>query len=196
MFSRIFAEPLLDIHLMNKEIDAVNSEHEKNINQDNWRQQQLIRALANANHPFSKFSTGNKETLKNIDHKLLHAKLLEFYNKYYVPNNMKLTIISNQDLETMQEQVTKYFGDIRQGSEEENKKVYGAVTPRGENAFYNENLGKIVWFKKLSSNINLDIIFTIDEVMSKYKSKPEDYFSYLIIYSGEGSFISLLKEKN
>ena len=30
MFSRMFAEPLFDINYMNKEIEAVNSENEKN----------------------------------------------------------------------------------------------------------------------------------------------------------------------
>ena len=64
---------------MNKEIEAVNSEHEKNINQDNWRQQQIIRTLSNPNHPFNMFSTGNKSTFKKINPKLLHKKLNEFY---------------------------------------------------------------------------------------------------------------------
>ena len=145
---------------MNKEIEAVNSEHEKNINQDNWRQQQIIRTLSNPNHPFNMFSTGNKSTFKKINPKLLHKKLNEFYIKYYVPSNMRLTIISNEELETIQDQVTKYFGDIRAETKEENKQTYGSL-PDSENAFYKGNLGKLIYFKKLASTLSLDIIFSI-----------------------------------
>ena len=180
---------------MNKEIEAVNSEHEKNINQDNWRQQQIIRTLSNPNHPFNMFSTGNKSTFKKINPKLLHKKLNEFYIKYYVPSNMRLTIISNEELETIQNQVTKYFGDIRAETKEENKQTYGSL-PDSENAFYKGNLGKLIYFKKLASTLSLDIIFSIDEVLSKYQTKPDDYLTYLLKYSGEGSFISFLKENN
>ena len=180
---------------MNKEIEAVNSEHEKNINQDNWRQQQIIRTLSNPNHPFNMFSTGNKSTFKKINPKLLHKKLNEFYIKYYVPSNMRLTIISNEELETIQDQVTKYFGDIRAETKEENKQTYGSL-PDSENAFYKGNLGKLIYFKKLASTLSLDIIFSIDEVLSKYQTKPDDYLTYLLKYSGEGSFISFLKENN
>ena len=55
IFSRIFAEPLLDFSIMKKEINNLNNENERNINNDNWRQNQLIRSLANPHHPFSKF---------------------------------------------------------------------------------------------------------------------------------------------
>jgi len=195
MFSRMFAEPLLDLNLMNKEIDAVNSEHEKNINQDNWRQQQIIRLLANPNHPFNSFSTGNNVTLRNIEPIFLHQKIVNFYNSYYVPSNMRLTVISDQDLDIIQEQVTKYFGNIRTENKEVNVKTYGTF-PRNENAFYKDNLGKIVYFKKLGSSSSLDFVFSIDEVNSKYKIKPENYLTYLIKYSGEGSLIRYLKENN
>jgi insulysin len=93
MFSRIFAEPLFDIRYTSKEIDAVNSENENNFNNDDWRELQLIKFLANKNHPFSRFSTGNFKTLKdNINIEVLHKKLFSFYNKYYVPENMRLVI--------------------------------------------------------------------------------------------------------
>lgn len=37
--------------------------HGKNINSDMWRQMQLWRGAGNPAHPFSRFHTGNHETL-------------------------------------------------------------------------------------------------------------------------------------
>lgn len=93
MFSRMFAEPVFDIKYMDKEIDAVNSEHEKNINNDGWRKRQLLRSLSNVKHPNNKFATGSKETLRNATSKELNKKLKKFYLNNYKSYNMKLAII-------------------------------------------------------------------------------------------------------
>lgn len=95
MFSSMFANPLFDKNLMTKEINAVNSENEKNLNQDSWRQNELLKALSNEKHPYFNFATGNTNTLKSVGLDNLHKKLLEFYDKYYIPNSMKLAITSN-----------------------------------------------------------------------------------------------------
>lgn len=98
MFSRMFAEPLFDKNYMNKEINAVNSENEKNLNSEFWRHMQVLKTLADPNDPFSKFSTGNNQTLRTVDLDTLHLKLEKLYNDYYLPENMKLVILSNYKL--------------------------------------------------------------------------------------------------
>ena len=89
----MFADPLFDFKYMNKEIDAINSENEKNLNKDAWRELQVIKQLANKDSPFNKFSTGNNSTLRGIDPKNLNFKLRKLYEKYYLPQNMKLVIL-------------------------------------------------------------------------------------------------------
>ena len=64
-----------------------------------------------------------------------------------------------------------------------------------ENPYYKEILGKIVWFQKISNNIQLDIIFIIDSLIPKYKTKPSDYFNYLLKFSGKNSLIYQLKKQ-
>ena len=108
LFSKFFSEPLLDYDYMKKEIDVIESEHHNQINQENWRHQQIIKALSNSNHPFNMYSTGKKSIFKNIFPRLLHQKLIDLFKKFYVPTNMRLTVISNQDLQIIQDQVIKY----------------------------------------------------------------------------------------
>jgi insulysin len=194
MFSRIFAEPLLDFSLMKKEIQAVNSENDKNLNNDNWRRHQLIKSLANPRHPYSKFGTGNKETLGSIEGKILHSKIERFYKKYYVPANMKLVLQGNVEMDLLQKMATKYFSDIRLDTQQDDPIIqYGHINTF-EKAFYRENLGKAIWYQKLSSSISLDFIFVIEEIISKYKTKPYEYITYILNYSAERSFVSYLKQ--
>jgi len=98
MFSRMFAEPLFDMEFMNKEIDAVNSEHNKNLNQDIWKENELIKSLSNPKHPYNKFHTGNNQTFRQVSLEALNAKLKEYYQKYYIPTNMKLVVMSKSNI--------------------------------------------------------------------------------------------------
>lgn len=191
----MFAEPLFDLTFMNKEIEAVNSENEKNLNQDNWREHQIVKTLANPKHPFHRFNTGNNSTLRNVDLITLNKRLNAFYNRYYTPNNMKLVVLSNQSLDLMQAQVSQFFSDIRLDSLQKDEAVkYGKLRTK-EKAYNAEQLCKIVWYNKIAALPTLDIIFNLDEIVSSFKTKPMDYPSYLLKYSGEGSLINFLKGK-
>ena len=92
IFSTMFYNPLFEMSHINKEINAINSENQKNLNQDNWRQYQLIKYLSNPEHPFNKFSTGNYKTLNAITSELLNKRLKDFFNKFYNTANMRLII--------------------------------------------------------------------------------------------------------
>ena len=90
----MFAEPLFDVSLINKEINSVNSENEKNLNSDNWRQNQLLKSLANSKSPFHNFGTGNNNTLLSQGIGALNEKLNSFFRENYIPSNMRLVVSS------------------------------------------------------------------------------------------------------
>jgi len=58
-FAKFFLEPLFTTTATEREISAVNSEHEKNVADDYWRLAQLEKNAAEPNHPYNKFGTGN-----------------------------------------------------------------------------------------------------------------------------------------
>ena len=80
IFSQFFHSPLLDPSCVDKEINAVNSEHSKNLNNDGNRNLQVMRSESNPDSPFCKFSTGNLNTLNDPN---LYDRLRDFYNQYY-----------------------------------------------------------------------------------------------------------------
>merc|ERR1711892_1382369 len=68
-FSQFFLCPLFTESATEREVNAVNSEHEKNIPNDTWRINQIEKVTADQKHDFSKFGTGNKETLDTLPKK-------------------------------------------------------------------------------------------------------------------------------
>jgi insulysin len=83
-FAQFFVSPLFNENCVEKEIKAVDSEHQKNLQDDVWRLQQLRRSLSKTDHPYHKFGTGDLETLWNrpraqgLD---IRAELIKFYEE-------------------------------------------------------------------------------------------------------------------
>lgn len=119
-FSQFFISPLFTESATLREINAVNSEHEKNLSTDVWRIRQVNKCIANQDHPYAKFGTGNKQTLldipkeNNID---IRSELIKFHKKWYSSNIMSLAIFGKESLDELEEVTIKYFSDI------ENKNV-------------------------------------------------------------------------
>lgn len=57
-FSQFFLQPLFTATATEREVNAVNSENDKNLQQDVWRLHQLDKSTCKPDHAFSKFATG------------------------------------------------------------------------------------------------------------------------------------------
>ena len=57
-FAQFFISPLFDASGADREVEAVHSEHEKNVMSDVWRLDQLDKEISNPNHDYHKFGTG------------------------------------------------------------------------------------------------------------------------------------------
>ena len=55
---QFFVSPLISVDGVEREVNAVDSEHSKNLSSDPWRQLQLAKHQSNPEHPWSHFSTG------------------------------------------------------------------------------------------------------------------------------------------
>ena len=111
-FSQFFIAPLFTPKFVDREKNAVNSEFQKNRQNDNWRLFQLSKLDYKDNHPAKKFGSGNKDTLKTINREALIA----WHKKYYVARNMTLTLVSNHSLEMLEKLTRSYFSGIKDAS--------------------------------------------------------------------------------
>ena len=117
IFSQFFIEPLFNEDSVEREINAIESEHKKNLNEPLWIGRQIIYNLSKKNSGVNRFTTGTKKSL-GVDNnsassfKKLRNKMIEFYNSYYCSDNMCLTIQSNEDIETIEKYIDQYFSII------------------------------------------------------------------------------------
>lgn len=107
IFYNLIKEPLLSESSQEREVLAVDSEHEKNILNDSWRFYRLLGLLSNKEHPLYKFGTGNKETLGN---KLAVKQVREFFNNYYHSNNFYICLAGKKDKSFYSNLLNKNFG--------------------------------------------------------------------------------------
>ncbi|KAI9096425.1 Metalloenzyme, LuxS/M16 peptidase-like protein [Phlyctochytrium arcticum] len=189
-FAQFFISPLFAESCTEREMNAVDSEHKKNLQSDNWRVYQLEKDLSNPNHPFKKFGTGNLETLRDIPiaKKLdIRKVLLEFHDKYYSANIMKLVLVGKESLDELTNWVVTRFSEVR------NKDIQ--VPSFEGHPLTKSELGKQVLIKPVKELRHLEITFPFPDTQPLYKVQPSKYLAHLIGHEGEGSILSLLKQK-
>lgn len=88
-FAHFFIDPLFSQEAVSKEVNAVNSEYEIDVNSEDWKIVNLFSLLADSTHPASRFSIGNNEVLSKDG---VVDALKEFYADKYSSNLMALAV--------------------------------------------------------------------------------------------------------
>jgi secreted Zn-dependent insulinase-like peptidase len=108
-FSQFFISPIFNESSLMRELNAVNSEHLKNLQNQNWRSYQLVKHVSAEGKPFNSFSTGNMETLNKPG---IRSAMLAFHARHYYASNMRLAVISQESIETMTSMVASKFASV------------------------------------------------------------------------------------
>ena len=115
IFSNFFVAPLFTSSGTEREVQAVNSENSKNLTADGRRRLQILKDIADPNHYYSKFSTGNSETLPTNDPEklgMIREALLCFHKRHYRPEKMTVVIAGPQSIETLEQWVGERYSAI------------------------------------------------------------------------------------
>ena len=95
-----------------RERNAVNNEHEKNLLDDGWKGEQLSRDISTK--PYNRFSTGNKETLRGgAEAAALLDNVTSFWQAHYTADRMTVAILGVHTLDELQGFADAAFGAIR-----------------------------------------------------------------------------------
>lgn len=118
MFLDFFVAPSFNASAVDREINAVHSEDEKNHSVDFWRLDELYRGLFTPDHPRHYYGNGNITTLKHEPEAKglsVHDALKAFFAKYYVAESCALVLYSPMPAEELIASVTPILGLIKSG---------------------------------------------------------------------------------
>jgi insulysin len=191
-FAQFFVEPLFLESTLDRELRAVDSENKKNLQSDQWRLAQLSRTLSNPKHPFSKFSTGNLETLRDLPEKRgvkIREKFMEFYEEHYSANLMKLVVLGKEPLDKLEEWVDQLFTAVK------NKDFPDNRWDGPEEPLTTSELCTQVFAKPVMESRTLEICFPYPDEEDLYETHPSRFLGHLLGHEGPGSILAYIKEK-
>jgi insulysin len=176
IFSRFFIDPLFDKNSIKKEINAINNEYLKNINNDNWKLYQFINNIYNSDSLIKNFSTGSIESLDKSD---LLEEMLKFYNNNYISSNISLCIGSSLSIEELYNIINKSFGKIVK--KDKNKFIINKP-------FLSDNMNKTFYLKSIADIYNISYIWEIPIIEEYLYTKDFNILSLLICDISNNNF--------
>ena len=99
----------------------------------------ISKNLYPATHPYNWDVIGSLEDLQNAT--LEDVK--SFYNRWYVPNNVTLTIAGDFNVKQTKAWVEKYFGDIRRGEAIPKMVKQSVILTETKKLYYEDNFAKL-----------------------------------------------------
>lgn len=109
MFSHMFSDPLFNPSGIKRELHAIDSEHDKNIESDGSRMWMILKETGNPHHPNALFSTGNAETLEGIPQK----EVKRWFRENYSADRAHLVLYSTQPIEQLKAQTVELFSAMK-----------------------------------------------------------------------------------
>lgn len=189
-FAQFFIAPLILESSSTRELEAVNSEYFKNVDNDDWRIHQISKTISDPDHDYSKFNIGNLETLRDVPCSQginTREALLKFHDQWYSSNLMSLCVLGKESIDDLIKIVVPLFSSIK------NKNVPPKIWTK--NPYSEKSLTKKIFVVPIKDKRNMDIIFKYTDETKYYKEAPGHYLAHLIGHEGKGSLLSELKAR-
>ena len=186
-FAQFFSSPNFDAKYVDRERNAVESEYRLKIKDDGRRMMDVLQEQVNPQHPLSKFTVGNLETLADWENRPVRDELLAIYKKYYSANIMKLVVLGSESLDELQAMVEPRFALV------ENANVL--VDAHSAPLFEPERLPMQISALPLQNSRELSLSFPLPKMLPHWQKKPASYLAALIGHEGDGSLLDVLKKR-
>jgi insulysin len=179
--AQFFIAPLFAPEFTEREMNAVNSEFQKNLESDGWRQFQLHCAHYPEAHPANHFNIGSRETLGGTT----REELLAFHQAHYSANTMTLAVVGQDSLDQLEAWVRTYYSAI------ENRQL---ETLRFDPNFSPPKSAlRLIRMEPVKDLRSLSLEFALPATNHFYASKPGQLLGAILGDEGAGSLLSVLK---
>ncbi|XP_028967540.1 insulin-degrading enzyme [Galendromus occidentalis] len=116
MFGWMMKEPLIKSETVMSELQNVDSEYKRLMNQDGRRVEAVDSETSDPDHPQRMFDCGSSHNMMQgveILKSPLHVEMRKFYDRYYSSNSMALGVRGPFDTETLKRLAIKNFHDVK-----------------------------------------------------------------------------------
>jgi insulysin len=184
-FAQFFIAPLFSPEYVERERNAVHSEYLAKLKDDGRRERDIYREIFNVDHPATKFTVGNLDTLADREAHSVRDDMLAFYEQYYSSHLMNLVVLGSGSLDELESMVRSRFTAVKK----RDITIDSSYAP----LFAADSLPASLDIKPEKELRQLSLVFPIPNSDSLYKTKPYAYIAHLLAHEGEGSLLSLLK---
>ncbi len=187
-FANMFIEPLFTDEAIKKEQNAIHEEYKLKLKDDSRRIQQVHKETCNPQHPFHKFTVGNKHTLADLPQRPVKDELVQFWQSHYQSQFMTLCLVSSLPVNQLKNTVTELFSDIKTID------ATKAKPPLDTDLYRLQDVAQFIAIEPVKELHKLNITFPLPGIDQFYKSKIISFIAHLIGDEGEGSLFERLKE--
>lgn len=204
VFAAAFEAPRLDPDAAEREIEAVESEFQKNKASDAWREAQVLAELASCGSTLYKRNfVGGRETLAKGD---IGQRMREFFDEHYVAENIRVAILGANPIDELKAMAVQAFGNlpvkqppaksvstpktiISQTTPFDKKTdFYETTAPQSTSPFYGpRELGRFVELQTLADSATLSIHFFLPGRKANSRDNHERLLCSLLTAEGPSS---------
>ena len=183
IFSHVFVSPSFTPKYVEKEIAAIHEEYLNNKSDDGIRFDRGITQFYNATFPDTILRCGNNQTL---NHEYIRDEVINFFNKYYSADIMKLVVVHYYSLAEMECLVRKSFSDIPNHRIKDNRPKNNSSCGK---LFNNDVQGHIISKKEIHQ---YRIIWEFPTINSNVNNYVYNFLCYLLNSSSKGFLFEFL----
>jgi insulysin len=184
--AHFFIDPQLSLSCIERELQAVDQEHAKNIEHDGWRQWMILKETGNPDHPHAGFSTGNAETLGGIPQEQVQS----WFHEHYTADNMRLVVVSPLPKEQLIQLAVNDFSPIPTAPKTELK-----ASPRSSMLSAAQR-GHMLYIKPVRNLRELALLWELPHGLDRQqKHDALSLLTYMLGSEHEGGLVSQLKKQ-
>ncbi|KAF2587742.1 hypothetical protein F2Q68_00046769 [Brassica cretica] len=192
-FAKSFISPLMDVEDLKSEINTINQEWFGWKFRDVARLERLFAHTTHVDHPFHRFTMGNKRSLSNLEPKIIRDAALKLFVKHFVASCMKLVVIGADPVDKLERWVTKYFSELTRG-QQINLAFPDFDTHRWKHSLWKH--GVSYFLESLEGSQTMKISWILPPVSRTHVNKrPEMFILRLLCDESQGSLSSFFKSK-
>lgn len=186
-FGQLLEKPRFSAEALAGEIKILDEEFSLVRKKTVWRYRQPLTAVTAPDHPFRQFAPGNRESLGWVSQEQLHGAAVDFIQRHYTPDRMRLVVIGPQPLDELEQMSRQAFSHL--------PKRTTMLSPANPVLLDTSRLPARIDIQTRgeAATLNLLIPLPADPAIAHYK--PVEYLQYVLDHQAPGSLQQQLRAR-